>query len=66
MANLARKAYAINVITPLRRSGLNRFIFALMRARPLPMQSLRQLRFIHFARWLILPRDRWPGMAGPQ
>ncbi len=66
MANLARKAYGINVITPLRRSWLNRFIFALMRAWPLTMQSLRQLRFLHFARWLILPRDRWPGMAGPQ
>ncbi|MCX5948436.1 MAG: hypothetical protein NTY67_09725 [Cyanobacteria bacterium] len=65
MANIAGKAYGINVITPLRHSWLNRLIFALMRARPLAMQPLRQLRFIHFARWLILPRHLWPGLAGP-
>ena len=65
MSNIAGKAYGINVITPLRHSWLNRLIFALMRARPLAMQPLRQLRFIHFARWLILPRHLWPGLAGP-
>ncbi|MFZ0409405.1 MAG: hypothetical protein WAM11_15045 [Cyanobium sp.] len=64
MSNIAGKAYAINVITPLRYGWLNRLIFALMRARPMAMQPLRQLRFIHFARWIILPRHRWPGMAG--
>ena len=61
MSNLAGKAYALTVISPMRFTWLNRLIFAAVRLLPGALSTLHQMRIIHFARWVILPRDRWPG-----
>ena len=61
MSNLAGKAYALTVISPMRFTWLNRLIFAVVRMIPGALNTLHRMRIIHFARWVILPRDQWPG-----
>lgn len=61
MTNLAGKAYALTVISPQALTWLNRFLFAVFRSRPSVLGVLHKLRIIHFARWVLLPADRWPG-----
>jgi len=60
MSNLAGKAYALTVISPQRFTWMNRLIYAVIRCRPDVLVTLHQMAIIHFARWVILPRDRWP------
>lgn len=62
MSNVAGKAYGLNVITPMRpqRTWINRLIFAAARLNPGFLSGLLNLSIIHFARWVIIPRDRWP------
>lgn len=64
MSNLAGKAYALTVISPQRFTWLNRLIYAVFRLLPDRMQVLHNLTIIHFARWVLLPADRWPGLKG--
>ena len=70
MSNVAGKAYGMNVITPMTPSAtwVNRLLFMAARAIPSTLQGLLGLSLIHFARWVIIPRDRWPtrGKAAPQ
>lgn len=61
MSNLAGKSYALTVISPVRFSWLNRYIYAFLRCLPGVMGWLDHLQIIHFARWVLLPADRWPG-----
>jgi hypothetical protein len=61
MSNLAGKAYALTVISPQRSTWVNRLIYAVFRLLPDRMQVLHNLKIIHFARWVLLPADRWPG-----
>jgi hypothetical protein len=65
MSNVAGKAYGMNVITPMRprRTWVNRLIFAVGRLNPGFLTGLLNLSIIHFARWVIIPRDRWPGIG---
>lgn len=65
MSNVAGKAYGLNVITPMRphRTWVNRLIFAVGRLNPGFLTGLLNLSIIHFARWVIIPRDRWPGIG---
>lgn len=67
MPNLAGKAYAINTISAQRwwSTPLLRFIF-LLAPRLKPTRDLKKLSFIHFARWAILPRRKWPYLGPPQ
>lgn len=67
MSNLAGKAYALTVISPVAHTWLNRWLYAVMRCLPSRLGILIQLQIIHFARWVILPADRWPtdGRAAP-
>lgn len=62
MSNLAGKAYAMNVITPMPRWHwwLKTLIFITVRAIPSLMDGLRGLSFIHFARWVVIRDDQWP------
>jgi len=62
MSNVAGKAYGMTLITPMRpaRTWINRFIFAVGRLEPAFLRGLLNLSIIHFARWVIIPRDRWP------
>lgn len=68
MSNVAGKAYAMNVVTPMRpaRTWINRFAFMLSRAFPGTLQGLLGLGLIHFARWVIIRRDQWPDRGQPK
>src|SRR3981081_3613539 len=65
MSNIAGKAYAINVLTPMRpwRSWIQNAIFMIGRVMPSQLSGLLGLKLIHFARWLILRRTQWPDPA---
>jgi hypothetical protein len=59
MSNIAGKAYAMNLVTPIRVPLINKLIFWAV-GMPLFERSLRGLQtlsMIHYARWVIL-RDR--------
>jgi len=62
MSNVSGKAYAMNVVTPMRprRTWINRFLFMFTRAQPGKLAGLLGLKFIHFARWIIIRRADWP------
>jgi len=65
MSNVAGKAYGMTVITPisLHMGWLNRWIFRFVRSFPATLAGLMGLRFIHFARWVIIPRKAWPSFG---
>jgi hypothetical protein len=65
MSNVAGKAYAMNVLTPMRpgRTWINRFIFIAARALPDKLAGLLGLSIIHFARWVIIRREQWPDLG---
>ncbi|MFQ3664581.1 MAG: hypothetical protein SNJ79_00890 [Sphingomonadaceae bacterium] len=65
MSNVAGKAYAMNVLTPMppRRTAINRWLFHVARALPLRLHGLLGLSIIHFARWVIIRRDQWPDLG---
>lgn len=62
MSNVAGKAYAMNVITPVPPgwTWLQRLIFMFARAFPGTLSGLLGLELIHFARWVLIKRDQWP------
>ncbi len=68
MSNVAGKAYAMNVITPMRPSltWINRFAFMISRGFPATLRGLLGLGLIHFARWVIIRRDQWPDRGQPK
>lgn len=68
MSNVAGKAYAMNVITPMRPrwTWLNRFLFMTARAIPETLSGLFGLSVIHFARWVIIRRKDWPDLGQPK
>ena len=61
MANIRGKAYALNVITPMKswKSGILRTVFNIIKLKVL-QQDLHNLSFIHFARWTIIPKHGFP------
>ena len=65
MSNVAGKAYAMNVVTPMRPSltWINRALFMVARAIPTTLAGLLGLSIIHFARWVIIRRDQWPDLG---
>ncbi len=65
MSNVAGKAYGMNVVTPMRPSltWINNLIFRIARAMPATLSGLLGLSIIHFARWVIIRRDQWPGLT---
>ncbi len=68
MSNINGKVYALNAITPMRpwKTWLLRgFFFILGHVKPL-QADLINLSFIQFARWVILPRDRFPFLGQSQ
>jgi hypothetical protein len=67
MSNTAGKAYAMNVVTPVRPAltWINALIFMVARAIPSTLSGLLGLSLIHFARWVIIRRDQWPQMGQP-
>ncbi len=67
MSNVSGKAYGMTVLTPMppRRTWVNALLFSVARLMPSTLQGLKGLSLIHFARWVIIRRDRWPRNAGP-
>ncbi|MEB3157080.1 MAG: hypothetical protein VKO26_06565 [Cyanobacteriota bacterium] len=65
MSNVAGKAYGMNVLTPMhpRHTWINRLLFMLGRTSPALLSGLLNLSIIHFARWFIIKRRNWPGVA---
>ena len=68
MSNVSGKAYAMNVVTPMRprNTWINRFLFMFSRSQPDKLAGLIGLSFIHFARWVIIRREDWPDFGQPQ
>lgn len=68
MSNVAGKAYAMNVVTPIRprRTWVNALIFMMARVMPSTLAGLLGLSLIHFARWVIVRRDQWPQLGQPR
>jgi hypothetical protein len=66
MSNVSGKAYAMTVLTPIvpRRTWVNILIFSAARLLPGTLKGLKGLSLIHFARWVIIRRDRWPKRPG--
>jgi hypothetical protein len=68
MSNVNGKVYAMNVITPMRtwKTPILRLLFfVLWHVKPL-QQDLINLSFIEFARWVVIPRDRFPFLGNGQ
>ena len=68
MSNVNGKVYAMNVITPMRtwKTPILRLLFfVLWHVKPL-QQDLINLSFIEFARWVVIPRDRFPFLGDGQ
>ena len=68
MSNINGKVYALNVITPMKpwKTWLLRGFFILLGlVKPL-QKDLINLSFIEFARWVILPRRRFPFLGSGQ
>jgi hypothetical protein len=68
MSNVAGKAYAMNVITPIRAwtTGLNKLIFWIAAKQPSRLAGLVTLSLIHYARWVIIGRDQFPRLSDEQ
>lgn len=68
MSNVAGKAYAMNVVTPMRprRTLINHFLFYAARALPDRLMGLLGLSIIHFARWVVIRREDWPDLGQPK
>jgi hypothetical protein len=62
MSNINGKVYAMNIVTPMKpwKTWLLRTLFFILwHIKPL-QQDLINLSFIEFARWVIVPRSRFP------
>ena len=68
MSNVAGKAYAMNVITPMRppRTWINALLFMVARANPAFLSGLLGLSLIHFARWVFIRRGQFPDFGQGQ
>ena len=68
MSNIAGKAYAMNVITPIRwyTAWLNKLIFWIAMKRPSTLSGLITLSLIHYARWVIIGKNQFPHIHADQ
>ncbi len=68
MSNIAGKAYAISVITPLRwyLAWVNKIIFWVALEFPQYLKGLITLSLIHYARWVIIGRSQFPHLHPDQ
>lgn len=68
MSNIAGKAYAMNVITPVRwyTTWLNKFIFGMVVKKPDTLKGLVALSLIHYAGWVIIGRKQFPHLDRTQ
>ena len=68
MSNIAGKAYAMNVVTPIRwyLGWLNNLIFWAALKLPSKLRGLIALSLIHYARWVIVGKNQFPHLDPAQ
>jgi hypothetical protein len=68
VTNINGKAYAMNAITPMKpwKTPLLKFIFFLLGAIKPLQKDLKNLSFIHFARWVVVGRHQFPRLSEKQ
>ena len=68
MSNINGKVYAMNVITPMKpwKTWILRLIFWILGLWKPAQADLIQLKFIQFARWVIVPAGSFPYLGGRQ
>ena len=68
MSNINGKVYAMNAVTPMKpwKTWLLRVVFWVLPKFKSLQQPLIDLSFIEFARWVILPRRRFPFLGDGQ
>jgi hypothetical protein len=68
MSNIAGKAYAMNVFTPIRwfTAWLNKVIFWAALKMPSTLNGLITLSLIHYARWTIIGKNQFPRLDPAQ
>lgn len=68
MSNIAGKAYAMNVITPVRwyLTWVNKIFFFIAVHFPKCLSGLVTLSLIHYARWVIIGRNQFPHLDPAQ
>jgi len=68
MSNINGKVYAMNAITPMKpwKTWVLRLIFFILgHVKPL-QNDLINLSFIEFARWVVIPRNKFPSLGNGQ
>lgn len=68
MSNINGKAYAMNIITPMKpwKTWMLRLVLWFLGALKSKQADLIQLKFIQFARWVIVPAGSFPYLGGTQ
>jgi hypothetical protein len=68
VTNLTGKAYAMNAITPMKpwKTPILRIVFFILWHFPSLQKALKNLSFIHFARWVLVPRSSFPHLSSQQ
>lgn len=68
MSNIAGKAYAMNVVTPVRwyLAWFNKLIFWVALKFPSTLSGLITLSLIHYARWVIIGKNQFPHLDAKQ
>jgi len=68
MTNINHKTYAMNAITPMKwwKTWIVRVLFFLLGEFKFLQKDLVQLSFIHFARWVIIKRKKFPHACDQQ
>jgi hypothetical protein len=68
VTNINGKAYAMNAITPMKpwKTPLLKVIFFLLGAIKPLQKDLKNLSFIHFARWVVVGRHQFPRLSAKQ
>jgi hypothetical protein len=68
MTNINGKAYAMNAVTPMKpwKTPILKLIFFLLGLIKPLQKNLKELSFIHFARWVVIRRDAFPNLAPAQ
>jgi hypothetical protein len=68
VTNINGKTYAMNAVTPMKgwKSPILKTLFFLLgHIKPL-QKDLKQLSFIHFARWVLVKRNQFPHLDSTQ
>jgi hypothetical protein len=68
MTNINGKAYAMNAITPMKpwKTPILKFFFFLLGTIKPLQNDLKNLSFIHFARWVVVGRNQFPHLSDKQ